>query len=212
MGYNKKTYSTCKHCNKGFDLTDKPGGFMANHSRWCDENPKRKLYVEKLAKTRSEHITDESREKMKLGISKAHQMGKYDHVDHGKAFRGKTHTKESRSKISKAALNSNHRRLRKNSINYNGILLDSTWELELAKRLDAISVKWERPEPLSYTKEGQTHNYFPDFYLPDYDLYVDPKNPHACRVQSDKIEILMSTYSNIVILKSLEECKTYIPR
>lgn len=200
---------TCKHCKNHFDY-DKPYE-KANHSRWCEMNPKSKLYRDKLKHSRNA-ITQESRDTASKKIKQNWKKGNYDNADHGKAFRGKTHTKESRSKISKAALNSNHRRLRKNSINYNGILLDSTWELELAKRLDDISIKWERPEPLPYIKEGQTHNYFPDFYLPDYDLYVDPKNPHACRVQSDKIEILMSTYSNIVILKSLEECKTYIPR
>lgn len=37
----------CKHCNKDFDFdrtTDK-----ANHSRWCDENPKAKLFKENNA-------------------------------------------------------------------------------------------------------------------------------------------------------------------
>lgn len=200
---------TCKHCNKDFDFDNTSQ--KANHSRWCNENPKSKQYRDNLAHSRNS-ITKEARLRANEKIKQNWKNGKYDNADHGKSFRGKSHTAESKAKISKAALNSKHRRLKRNLINYKGILLESTWELELAKRLDAISVKWERPEPLPYIKEGQTHNYFPDFYLPDYDLYVDPKNPHACRVQSDKIEILMSTYSNIVILKSLEECKTYIPR
>ena len=38
----------CKHCNVEFDISDKPSGWMANHSRWCNENPKRQDYVDKL--------------------------------------------------------------------------------------------------------------------------------------------------------------------
>lgn len=36
--------SICKHCHKEFDISDKPKGWMANHSRWCELNPKRKNY------------------------------------------------------------------------------------------------------------------------------------------------------------------------
>lgn len=208
--YNKKTHSVCKHCKTEFDLTDKPGGFMANHSRWCDKNPKRAQYLKTLSNTRDKYITEETRDKMKLGISKAWKEDKYKNADFGKGFRGKKHTEESKAKISEAALNSNHRRLRRNPIEYNGFLLDSTWELELAKRLDSLNIKWERPEPLPYTTEdGKTHRYFPDFYLPEYDLYVDPKNQHACSVQSVKLEILNNLYPNILIIKTLEECKNF---
>ena len=35
----------CKHCQISFDMTDKPKGWMANHSRWCEHNPKRADYV-----------------------------------------------------------------------------------------------------------------------------------------------------------------------
>lgn len=198
---------TCKHCSNSFDF-DKPQQ-KANHSRWCDENPKSKEYRDKLENARNS-ISKESRLRANEKIKQNWKNGKYDHVDQGKSFRGKRHTEETRSKISEAALNSNHRRLRRNPIEYNGILLDSTWELELAKRLDFLKIKWERPEPLPYTTEdGKTHKYFPDFYLPDYDLYVDPKNPHACNVQSSKLDILNNLYPNILIIKNLEECKNF---
>lgn len=198
---------TCKHCSNSFDF-EKPQQ-KANHSRWCEMNPKSKEYRDNLSYSRNS-ISREARLKANEKIKQNWKEGRYDNADHGKAFRGKTHKEETRSKISEAALNSKHRRLRRNPINYNGILLDSTWELELAKRLDSISIKWERPDPLEYkTEDGKTHNYFPDFYLPEYDLYVDPKNPHACNVQSKKLDILLKTYSNILIIKTLEECKTF---
>jgi hypothetical protein len=153
--------------------------------------------------------TPEAIEKRKQRIKLAHERGCYDYIEFTK---GRPHTTETKEKLRKLALNSNHRRLKKNTIIYNGVLLDSTWELVLAKRLDYLGIKWNRPEPLKWKDEsGITHNYFPDFYLEEYNLYLDPKNPHAFRVQKKKLDLLMKTYNNIVIIKTLQECQTYSP-
>jgi hypothetical protein len=201
----------CKHCKEIFDTENKPKGWMANHSRWCKENPKRKDYEDSLILARKSlndnfEILIARNEKIK----NAWKEGRYQNADLGSGFRGKTHTEESKEKISKKALESKHRRLRKNSINYRGILLDSNWELELAKRLDSIGIEWTRPEPLKWTdKNGISRNYFPDFYLPEYNLFLDPKNPEAMRRQSSKISILNEIYSNIIWIKTLDECKNF---
>jgi hypothetical protein len=95
-------------------------------------------------------------------------------------------------------------------INYNGIWLDSTWEFELAKRLDSLNIKWIRPDPIRwFDEDGVAHNYFPDFYLPDYNLFLDPKNTHAFKVQEKKIKTLLTQHKNIVIITSLEECQNF---
>ena len=202
----------CKHCGQEFDLSSKPKQFMANHSRWCDNNPKRIEYAEKLKVARAAK-TDKSFKKAGDSIKEAHKRGAYANVDYGKSFRGKTHTPEAIEVIRQKALASKHRRLRKGTIMYKGVLLDSSWELELAKRLDALGVAWERPKPLPWIdSEGDRHNYFPDFYLPELDLYLDPKNPHAFRVQKKKIDILDKTYPNIIWITSLEECQQYMPQ
>jgi len=202
----------CKHCGEEFDLSDKPKQFMANHSRWCTENSKRKEYVKKLKHARAAK-TKESLIKAGESIKEAHKRGAYANVEHGKSFRGKKHKPETIEVIRQKALASKHRRLRKGTVMYKGVLLDSSWELELAKRLDAIGIVWERPKPLPWTdSKGKKHNYFPDFYLPELDLYLDPKNPHAFRVQKKKIDILNETYSNIIWITSLEECQQYIPQ
>ena len=86
-------------------------------------------------------------------------------------------------------------------IEYKGIMLDSTWELKLAKILDKIKIKWIRPDPIKWTdKKGITHNYFPDFFLPKYNLFLDPKNPYAIEVQKEKLDIILEKYRNIVII------------
>lgn len=200
----------CKHCLNIFDLSDKPSGWMANHSRWCLENPKRDHYVKNNNDAGIKSMqTTEARQKAAIGIKKAHREGKYKHVNH-KTFLGRSHSEKSKRLMRDKALQSNHRRLQRNIIEYRGVLLDSTWEFELAKRLDQLAIKWIRPEPLKWIdKQGLYHNYFPDFFLPDYNVYLDPKNPGAIKVQKEKIECLLSQYNNIVIINSLEECKNF---
>lgn len=198
----------CKHCKQSFNISDKPKGWMANHSRWCDYNPKRSDYVHNMEKARA-NITDHSRKKQREGIKAAHAKGKYDHLNYA-IFLGKTHTEEAKKKISEAALKSKHRRLRKGVVIYNGVMLDSSWELALAKRLDELQINWTRPEPIEWVDENSNcHNYFADFYLPDYDLYLDPKNPHAIKVQKQKLECLLKQHTNIRILSSLDECNNF---
>jgi hypothetical protein len=197
----------CKYCNKEFDF--KTASEKANHSRWCDLNPKRAEYEKFLHERRIAMLS--FKDKKITGIKKAWADGKYDNVDYSKNFLGKKHSEETKILLRDKALSSNHRRLRRNCIEYKGILLDSTWEYELAKRLDFLNIKWIRPEPLKWKDlRGLEHHYFPDFYLLDYDLFLDPKNPIAYKVQKEKIDILNNTYSNIKFLTSIDECINFI--
>lgn len=108
---------------------------------------------------------------------------------------GKTHTDETKQILREKALASDHRRLKKGVVEYKGVLLDSSWELELAKRLDEQNIRWVRPAPLKWVDDsGVTRNYFPDFYLLDHDIFLDPKNPHAIKVQSKKLVCLKNQF------------------
>jgi hypothetical protein len=201
---------SCKHCNTTYDLDDKPKGWMANHSRWCDSNPKRNAYVNNMEKARNAK-TIEGRKRAAEKVSEHHKNGVYDHVDH-RTFLGRKHTDESKQKTRVKALASKHRRLRKGVVEYKGVMLDSSWELALAQRLDELNIEWVRPDPIPWIDTaGVTHNYFPDFYLPKYDVYLDPKNPAAFKAQTEKVHILMNTYKNIVFIQSLSECRNYTP-
>lgn len=207
----------CKHCKKEFNISQAPKGWMANHIRWCDRNPKVEGYRSKAA---SVAVTAMNESKKKTGItnqfSKAKKLGLEIPTGPNKGkpgtFTGKKHSDCTKKLISEKALRSNHRRLKKNVIEYNGVLLDSSWELELAKQLDANNVKWIRPEPIKWIDEKNIeHNYFPDFFLPEHNLFLDPKNPYAVKVQKNKIKKLLTLIPNLVILTTLEQCQTYNP-
>lgn len=207
--FTKEKLECCKYCSLSFaslSVSEK-----ANHSRWCTFNPKRDEWNHKLNEIRS-HITTESRKAVGERVKQLHREGRYDSKYEKQRGRpGTKHTEETKQILREKALASNHRRLQRNIQTYNGIMMDSKWEVELAKRLDDLNIKWIRPGPIKWIdKQGISHNYFPDFYLPDYDLYLDPKNPQAIRVQKEKLDCLSVQYSNIVILESLEQCKSFI--
>ena len=52
----------------------------------------------------------------------------------------------------------------------------SSYERELMKLLDSKGVAWVRnTERFPYQRDGETHHYIPDFYLPEFDLYIETK-------------------------------------
>lgn len=204
MSYIKQT--ECKYCKISFNGLNPSQ--RANHSRWCEQNPKKSLYKEKLSYTRN-CITTEGRKRQSQWISAALKEGLYNNsqqkTKENPPFKGHHHTEEVKEKIRQLKLADKRRRLRKYTISYKGILMDSGWEVELAKRLDSLNINWIRPEPIPWRdKNNIVRNYFPDFYLPDYDIYIDPKNPIAYKSQIEKIKALHEQYKNIIILTNLK--------
>ena len=60
---------------------------------------------------------------------------------------------------------------------YHGVYLGSTYELQVAKSLDSNKVKWTKSKRFEYVDIfGKTRKYEPDFFLPQYNIYLDPKN------------------------------------
>lgn len=74
---------------------------------------------------------------------------------------------------------------------YNGVELDSKWEVDIAILLDELNIKWTRPEPIEWIDcVNKKRRYFPDFYLPEYNIYLDPKNPILMERHKEKLNIV----------------------
>ncbi len=58
-----------------------------------------------------------------------------------------------------------------------GIKVQGTWERDLALKMNDLEIKWNRPTSglFPYTKENKQHNYTPDFFLPDYNIFLEIK-------------------------------------
>ena len=79
------------------------------------------------------------------------------------------------------------------------VWLESSYEHKVAVALDAAGVNWIRPSFLKYDSK----RYFPDFYLIDYDVYLDPKNDYL--IEKDKIKLQKVRNQNSVKLVVLNK-------
>ena len=68
------------------------------------------------------------------------------------------------------------------------VVLQSSWEVEIAELLDNEGIPWIRPRSIPWIdSEGKNRRYFPDFYLPEHDLYLDPKNEYCMKQDKEKM-------------------------
>jgi transposase len=55
-------------------------------------------------------------------------------------------------------------------------ILHAGWELKVAKYMDEQKIHWcKSKDHFTYIFENQEHEYFPDFYLKEYDLFIEVK-------------------------------------
>lgn len=89
------------------------------------------------------------------------------------------------------------------------VLLESSWEVRAANLLCKLDITWIRPKPIKWIDANQTHRlYFPDFYLPDYDIYLDPKNPYCMEQDKEKLSIVCKNIK--LIYGDIKMIETYI--
>lgn len=87
--------------------------------------------------------------------------------------------------------------------------LQSSYELECSQVLNELGFKWLRPKALKY--DGR--NYFADFYLPDYDIWLDPKNDYKAKMDQEKInKVIEQNEVKLHILLKHQITKEYIGR
>ena len=88
------------------------------------------------------------------------------------------------------------------------VLMDSTWEVAMAKRLDHLKIAWDRREDMKltyYSKTGRKRNYIPDFYLPEYDIYIEVKGYWTDAAKFKMKDVIKRNPGKICILESLKE-------
>ena len=202
----------CRYCQK--DISDLTPSQKSNHVRWCDANPRRTEYTEKLKDARK---ALEGKQVWNKGLTKDTDIRVKQYAEtHAQkiqsgeitpSFKGKTHSVETKEALKLKALNNDYIRVNKKTTPYkkpDGIIvkLDSKWEITVATNLDKVGIEWIRPKPLKwYDAKGFVHNYFADFYIPAWDAYLDPKNDWAEIDQKEKLAYLSKHYKNVFILK-----------
>lgn len=83
------------------------------------------------------------------------------------------------------------------------IKVDGTWELEVAQYLDGIGVKWKRNKNrFAYMYEGKERFYTPDFFVEDYNCYIEVKG-----YETEKDRSKWDQFSHKLLIWKKEEIK-----
>lgn len=187
----KRNTKECKTCGRSISLSN-----INKHEKTCQRHsilprPSKEKVLEKrrracaIARAARAKLSPVKLKEIAEKISLAHKRGCYDRAHEAlKGKPGRPHSEETKRKQSEKAKLSKHRRLRKGVKEYCGVLLDSSWEVSFAQWLDSNSISWERPDPLEYDER----HYFPDFYLSEFDLFVDVKNDYLILTDSVKVK------------------------
>lgn len=95
---------------------------------------------------------------------------------------------------------------------YKNVLLESSYELKLAIDLDKNDIRWIRPKRIRWIDgEGTSRWYTPDFYLNDFDLYIDPKNDYLIKIDEQKINCVREQNQiNLLVLNKNQLSWKYI--
>ena len=84
-----------------------------------------------------------------------------------------------------------------------GMFFRSNWEIFIAETLEDLEVSWEF-EPKRFHFRADKESYLPDFYLPDFDVWIEVKGYMDKRSQR-RIRLFKKYESpNFVLIEGLE--------
>ena len=96
---------------------------------------------------------------------------------------------------------------------YKNISMDSSWEVRIAKLMDLLNIKWERSKKLLlwwYDENNNKRRYHPDFYLPEYNLYLDTKNKYLLEQDSYKIKRVLENNNVNIFVGVIDDVEKYV--
>lgn len=200
----------CQYCSKAC----KNANSLRNHERLCKSNPSRQILVS--------NFIAYNKKKKELGIKSTNQYVKALQLGLPKpvlseAAREKlriassnrvftTEQRQRKSEIMKRVVEQNPDSYLKNNVvgrvknvDYNGVKLKGSWELLVAKWLDSKAIKWEH-ETKSFKYEWNgIRTYYPDFYLPELNLFLEVKG-----YQRDRDLAKWKVVPNLVVFRAKE--------
>lgn len=198
----------CKYCGR----VCKNKNSLAQHEIRCKENPLRisldylkQRDQSQVKRNPSNHFIKAKKLGLPIPI-----VSEETRLKISKVWKGRKHSEESRRKISEGmqkavrlhpdSYSSSNVNGRVKKVEYKGVLLDSQWEVDLAIWLDQNGIIWERPNKgFEYDYKGEKHIYYPDFYLPQLNIYVEVKG-----YKREKDEYKWKALNNLIVVKRKE--------
>ena len=186
--------SVCKYCQKEC----KNDNSLRNHERLCKQNPNRQSQTggkKKGTPAWNKGLTQQD----VPSLARPNQKGKL----FGSALTG--HSEETKRKIGEK-LSINNKGGRAKWYEVSGQKVQGTWERNVALKFEELGIKWKKlktnRDTLEYVMDGKLRHYTPDFYLPEYDLFLEIKG-HWWGRDREKMNIVLETHKdkNIFIVE-----------
>lgn len=185
----------CDFCEQEYKQT--------NHKTFCDKNPNRKIRI-----TSNQHIKAKDRgEKIIISEETRQKLSK--------AGIGRKHTEEGLSKIRKGV----QRAVKENPDSYaggynrgrvksltcsNGFTVLGKWEQTFVEFCLSNNIEIQQPNTgFSYEWNG-SRTYFPDFYLPQSDQWVEIKGYETERDRAKWDSMINFHKKNLIVIKQKE--------
>jgi hypothetical protein len=169
--------NNCPYCKEDKSRINED---FANHIKWCNKNPNISTYKNGKGSRYNTNRTAWNKGKgSKLDLRNPEYVGK---IGGYRANAGRSKKFKVTDSFGKT------------------VCLQSSFELKCSEILNNLSIQWIRPKSLKYNNK----NYFADFYLLDYDIYLDPKNNYKAKIDKEKINAVMQQ-NNVKVFILLEE-------
>jgi hypothetical protein len=204
----------CRYC----DSLRKNSNSLRNHERLCKHNPNKQEIKSNLIEYNRKRQAGEIEVVHTNQFTKAKALGlpvpEVSSVTRAKlsvAGKKRIWTEEDRARQSESmqravqehpqSYSASNVCGRTSLIEYRGSTLNGKWELEVAKWLDSCNILWTNKieKEIYYQWQNKQHRYFPDFYLPDRDLYIEVKG-----YERERDRCKWAVVPNLVVLKSKE--------
>lgn len=95
---------------------------------------------------------------------------------------------------------------------YKNVWMDSSWEVALAIRLDELNIIWERDNTkyfLYIDLDGKERKYYPDFYLPDFNIYLECKGYWTEKIRHKIKNVQEKNNFTLIILDDINLIKSF---
>lgn len=180
----------CQYCGKEC----KNNLSLGCHEVRCKLNPNRKVWVSwKPSSAWNKGLTKETDIRIKKASEKFHDK----FVKGELKIKGHPHTKETKERLSK--IRSDYLAKAENAggfkdvgwykisnVNNEEFIVRGLWEYNVALKLNEQNILWIRNQYLNYFIDDVKKIYNPDFYLPDFDEYIEVKGFFS---EKDKIKM-----------------------
>lgn len=203
----------CKYCN----TEKKNNRSLINHERLCKNNPVRQSTPFQDRKIQGIIKNNKADRGFENQYAKAKSMGLPVPVSpqKGKPGKGHPHTEEFKKRQRQNALDRKLGGVRQSKwIKYKGKTLGSSYELRVVQSLEENGIEWDTCKRFDYIDPtGKKRTYTPDIYLPQFNIYLDPKNdflieninPSLGFSDKEKIELVANQNNVSIIILSKHE-------